>query len=122
MRAYPWRKSIGIHPNPGPSPSVENSHLIRCLYLNARSLTGKTKEFQTLAAVADLAGVTEAWLQLEILDCELLPGNGFTIHRQDRVDRVGRGVMLAVRNTTTSIRKKGLESNAEMLACELRPE
>ena len=30
--------------------------------------------------------------------------------------------MLAVRNTIPSIRRKDLESNAELLACELRPE
>ena len=52
---------------------------------------------------------TEPWLPTAILDCEILPGNDFTIHRRDSVDRIGGGVVLAVRNTIASIRRKDLE-------------
>lgn len=40
----------------------------------------------------------------------------------DRTERIGGGVMLAVRNTIHSLRRKDLESSAEILACELHLE
>ena len=57
------------------------------------------------------------------MNCELLPGQNFTIHRNDRANRTGGEVMLAVRNNIFNLRRKDLESNnAEMLACEIRPQ
>lgn len=123
---------MDIASNPGPETPgfnanndqhTANKHNIRCLYFNARSLSNKTKELQTLATDIDIIAVTETWLKPDILNCELLPGNDFSIHRQDRVGRNGGGVMLAVRNTILSIRRKDLESrNSEILACEIRLE
>jgi exonuclease III len=123
---------MDIASNPGPTTTHDlhagndqnsNRYNIRCLYFNARSLSNKTKELQTLASNIDIIAVTETWLKPDILNCELLPGNDFAIHRQDRVGRSGGGVMLAVRNTMLSIRRKDLESeNAEIVACEIRLE
>lgn len=110
---------VGIHPNPGPTT---NDHSIKCLYLNARSIVNKTKEFQTLAVDTDLILVTETWLKPNVLDCELLPGSTFTIYRRDRIGQVGGGVLLAVRNSIRSFRRTDIESNSEMLACELHPD
>ena len=93
-----------------------------CLYFNARSLTNKITELQTLVTDVDLFAVTETWLKPEIANCELLPGNEFTIHRCDRTERTGGGTFLAVRNTILIVRRKDLESNAEMLVCEIHPE
>ena len=56
------------------------------------------------------------------MNCELLSENNFKIHRKDRANRIGGGVMLAVRNNILSIRRKDLENDqTEMLACEIRP-
>ena len=44
---------VEIHPNPGPQSCAAKSHLISCLYLNARGLTITFKVFQTLATEAD---------------------------------------------------------------------
>ena len=66
--------------------------------------------------------VTETWLKQEIMNCELLSENNFKIQRKDRANRIGGGVMLAVRKNILSIRRKDLENEqTEMLACEIRP-
>jgi hypothetical protein len=89
--------SIPAYLDPG---DAANPHNIECLYLNyTRSLANKTSELQTLVTCIDLPAVTETWLKSEIGDCELLPGNDFTI---------------------LSLRRKDLESNAEMVVCEIR--
>ncbi|XP_015748188.1 PREDICTED: uncharacterized protein LOC107327984 [Acropora digitifera] len=46
----------------------------------------------------------------------------FTIYRRDRKNRRGGGVFLAVKNRLPSIRRRDLETDAEILACELRPD
>ena len=113
-------QSGDIHPLPGP---VQRNICtdIRCLYMNARSLVNKTEQFQTLAVDMDSIFAVETWLKPHVLNCELLPGLDFAIHRRDRSSRVGDGVLLAVNNTIKSFRRKDLEGNAEILACELRP-
>jgi hypothetical protein len=112
--------SIPAYLDPG---DAAKPHNIECLYLNARSLANKTSELQTLVTGVDLLAVTETWLKPDqIGDCELLPGNEFSIHRRDRIGRVGGGTLLAVRNTILSLRRKDRESNAEMIVCEIRPE
>ena len=95
---------------------------MQCLYFNARSLTNKICELQTLVTDVDLLAVTETWLKPGIENGELLPGNDFTIHRCDRTGRTGGGTLLAVRNSILSVRRKDLESNAEMLVCEIHPQ
>ena len=121
--------SNDVELNPGPGCThdlVLNQHFqhnMRCLYFNARSLINKTAEFQALVTDFDIVAITETWLKAEITNCELLPGQNFTIHRNDRANRTGGGVMLAVRNNIFNLRRKDLESNnAEMLACEIRPQ
>ena len=86
---------------------------IQCLHMNARSLVNKTEEFQIFAV--------ETWLKPCVLNCELLPGLDFTIHRRDRSSQVGGGILLAVNNMIKSFQCKDLEGNAEIIACELRP-
>ena len=81
--------------------------------MNARSLVNKTEEFQIFAV--------ETWLKPCVLNCELLPGLDFTIHRRDRSSQVGGGILLAVNNMIKSFQCKDLEGNAEIIACELRP-
>ena len=66
------------------------NHIIRCLSFNARSLANKISEFQSLVVDFDMVAVTETWLKQEI---ELLSENNFKIHRKDRANRIGGGVM-----------------------------
>ena len=90
--------------------------------MNARSLVNKSNKFQTIAVDMDCIFAVETWLKPHILNCELLPGLDFTIYRRDRPSRTGGGVLLAVRNWIKSLKRKDLEGNAEILACELRPD
>jgi hypothetical protein len=86
-------------------------------------LINKTNQLQTLAIDIDLLAMTEIWLKPEnLLDSKILPGNDFNIHRQDRTNRTGGGVLLAVREKILSMRRQDLECSAEMMVCELRPE
>jgi hypothetical protein len=117
-----------VEMNPGPEgtpecvPPQQLDHNMRCLYFNARSLVNKTTEFQAIVTDFDIVAITETWLNTEIRNSELLPGQNFTIHRNDRSDRIGGGVLLAVRNNIFNLRRKDLESDiTEMLACEIRP-
>ena len=112
-------QSGDIHPLPGPSQR-EHCTDIRCLYMNARSLVNKSNEFQRITVDMDCIFAVETWLKPHILNCELLPGLDFTIYRRDRPNRAEGGVLLAVRNRIKSLRRKDLEGNAEILACELR--
>ena len=109
-----------IATNPGPHST--NCYNIQCLYFNARSLSNKTCELQTMVTDIDLLAITETWLRPENLDCEILRENNFNIHRRDRTDRAGGGVLLAVRENILSMRRKDLETSAEILVCEVRPE
>ena len=71
----------------------------------------------------DLIAVTETWLNPCVRDSELLINTAFNIHCRDRDSGVlGGGVMLAVRNHLKSIRRSDLETDAELLACEIKPE
>jgi hypothetical protein len=92
-----------IHPHPGPVPHSASTSTrkqtphsfcpeIKCLYMNTRGLVNKSAEFQSLAADLDIIAVTETWLKPHILDCEILPGLDFSIHRRDRKDKTGGGV------------------------------
>jgi hypothetical protein len=68
-----------------------------------------------LASNIDIIAVTETWLKPDILNCELLPGNDFAIHRQDRVDRSWGGVMLAVRTPCLASEGKILRAKMRKL-------
>ena len=105
-----------ISTHPGPSKNING------LYLNARSIVKKTDELKALAMGKDLIFCVESWLKPHIMNCELLPNSEFTIHRRDRETRIGGGIFLAVTNSIFSLRRTELEGNAEILACELRPD
>lgn len=118
LSTLPYKETFSIPPRPR---NVSNPRTNECLYLNARSLNNKTSELQTLVTDVYLIAITETWLKPETGNCKFLPGNDFTIHRKDRVDRIGGGTLLAVRNSLFCFRREDLESNAEMLVCEICP-
>ncbi|XP_031558325.1 uncharacterized protein LOC116294804 [Actinia tenebrosa] len=102
---------------PGPyntKPSPIHCSNIKCLYMNSRSVVSKHSELQALSIGQDLIFCVESWLKEHIRDCELLPSSEFTIHRRDRKDRRDGGVFLAARNNIMSIRRKDLETDAEI--------
>lgn len=52
---------------------------------------------------SDLLAFTETWLHPDVNDNEIIPdNNSYNIYRNDRVDRRGGGVLLAVKKTLTS--------------------
>ena len=86
--------------------------LIVVVYL-ARRVVNKGWELEALSFGQDLIFCVESWLKTDVSNCELLPSTECTIHRQDRVVRVGGGVILAVINSILSVRRHNLETNAK---------
>ena len=102
------------------------------LYLNARSLKSTNRsrnkfvQLQNIVATDNIHMVacTETWFNSSILDGEILPST-FIIYRKDREETLagmrGGGVMLAVSNHIPSDRRRDLESEDEILVCEINP-
>jgi len=69
-----------------------------------------------------MVACTETWFNSSILDSEILPSN-FSIYRKDREETIagmrGGGVMLAVVDHIPSSRRTDLETNDEILVCEI---
>ena len=65
--------------------------------------------------------MTEPWLNDNILNSEIL-NCGYTIFRKDRATgKGGGGILLAIKQSLESNRRKDLECDAEMTAIELKP-
>jgi len=68
----------------------------------------------------DGSGITETWLKPDIRDCEINVGsyNGF---RKDRLDRVGGGVVLLVKNSITALLRDDVQNIGfeESVWCEV---
>ena len=82
------------------------------MHQNIRSLHGKLDELNILLAHCPnlhVLAFTETWLNSSIFDAEIsFPG--FKIFRNDRVNRVGGGIAMYVRDSLSVIRKFDLES------------
>ena len=118
------RYDIEINPGPGIQNSMCNSqHKLRVLYFNSRSIVKKANHLTALESANkhDLIAIVETWLNPTVNDAEILSPIDFCVHRQDRTVKRGCGVMLAVRKPLQSIRRVDLETDADILACEVRP-
>ena len=75
---------------------------LRIYLYNCRSLINKLTEFQNFVYSSSyhVIGLTETWLDSNILDSEILP-NSYTIHRHDWGAR-GGGVLIAVDKSVSS--------------------
>ncbi|XP_046859925.1 uncharacterized protein LOC124453203 [Xenia sp. Carnegie-2017] len=123
-------------PNPGPADNSTrscNSDGLIILYINARSLkafvassdNGGTKvckiqllQLLVFSSSYDVVCVCETWLNDSILSSEILLG--CTIYRRDRFNRIGGGVLVAVKDTIRSTRHAVLEpENTELIVIEL---
>ena len=128
-----------IATNPGPtagSRETDNSKTLglKVLYLNARSLKAlvhpigdksvKVCKISLLQQLTyggnyDVVCVCETWLNNLILSSEILPNYG-SIFRCDRADRIGGGVLVAVKTGIQVTRRHDLEpDNTELVVTEL---
>ena len=113
---------MDIATNPGPVKSRTDNNSLNVLYLNARSVTSfvsidnnpsnKVCKITLLQELVyggnyEVICICETWLNNTILDSELLPG--FNIFRQDRIDRIGGGVLIAVKEGLQVTRRGDLE-------------
>ena len=90
--------------NAGSSPKS-----LRYLLLNARSLRNKVLDLQALLLedYFPLIAITETWLDSSFMDFELVL-NDYCVHRKDRRDRRGGGVLLAVHTDLIFMRRRDL--------------
>ena len=65
----------------------------------------------------DVLGITESFLDFDVLDSEVCPPN-YTVYRRDR-DRHGGGVMLLVRESFLVHKRPDLETSCELVWVEL---
>ena len=107
--------SNDIQLNPGPL----NSSTLKSCSLNARSIVNKRTELQAMVATKelDIIAIIETWLNPEIMDQEILSSN-YNIYRRDRLGKVG-GVLLALRDNICCYRRCDLETDCEILWCEV---
>ena len=80
--------------------------------LKSRSLRNKVLDLQILLLedYFPVIAITETWLESSFMDFEL-GLNDYWVHRKDRQDRRGGGVLLAVHADLLSIRTRDLEYN-----------
>ncbi|CAB4007842.1 Hypothetical predicted protein [Paramuricea clavata] len=120
--------------NPGPGTSTEHtSNELNAIYLNARSLkafvpfnddsSAKVCKITLLQELVhsgsyDIICICETWLNDSIISSELLPG--YSVFRRDRVEKVGGGVLVAVKANLHATRRPDLERNEiELVVVEL---
>lgn len=116
-----------IHPQPGPNTIIgqcsrNSQRKLSFLLINAHSLNSKLQDFQSMvySKDCDVIVVCETWLTSVVLDGEILPY--VYIYRRDRYgDRRGVGVLIATKNDIESTRRRDLESNCEIVICEINP-
>ncbi len=123
-----------IHPNPGPSISLDSSldtsasssyaHIINSglsiMHLNIQSIRNKLDILEIEAQPYDVLVFTESWLTHDISNDDLLIPNFNIPFRCDRVDRVGGGVIIYIRDTLVAKERTDLNvNNLEAIWVEL---
>lgn len=78
--------------------SNNSKYKLKILYCNARSVRNKMDELKGIVAMEDIdiIGITESWAYKD--DSLLLELNGFSMFRQDRLERKGGGVLIYIRD------------------------
>jgi exonuclease III len=125
-----------VHPNPGPVQGLGEDPQeapLACYFLNARSIKKithndhKLREFHELITITnpDILGVSETWLTSNITDQKIDPTNKYLIHRKDRCEQKGGGVMCLVNKKIKSERMPQYEINTtehnEILVVKVEP-
>lgn len=120
-----------VSPNPGPTAAGDSSDprcnaarpnrisKLSCLSLNARSIVNKERELRSCLSINDydLIAITETWLDPTINSSEIFP-TSFEVFRKDR-SRNGGGVLLAFNRKLLCTRRNDLETDCELLWCEV---
>ena len=117
-----------VNLNPGPVLSrVWKTHLaeptrknhVSCLSLNARSIVNKRVELRSRlsSTTFELVAVTESWVDSSLSSAEIFPST-YYVHRKDR-SRNGGGVLLACSHEISSIRRSEIETDCEIMWCEI---
>ena len=104
VRTATLMQNISIQPQVRIKNSI-NKDKLKCLYFNARSIVNKIQELELLVKNEniDIVGITETWLNVNILDSEMNI-EGYTLLRKDRGEnRRGGGVALYIRNDISFI-------------------
>ena len=101
------------------------------MYLNARSLksvttnVNKVRDFSALIELSqsDIYGITETWLNSNILDSELFQEH-YTVYRKDREHAAqherGGGILMTSKKESISRRRADLEPDCEIMVCDMQ--
>ena len=117
-----------VNPNPGPvSSKVSKSHLyeqtrknhVSCLSLNTRSIINKRVDLcsRLSSNSIDLVAVTETWRDSSITSAQIFLGT-YHVHRKDHSGN-GGSVLLACSQEISNIRRSELETECEIMWCEI---
>ena len=113
-----------------PSKSKQNNQT-NIMYLNDRSLksvttnVNKVRVFSALIKLSqsDIYGITETWLNSNILDSGLFPER-YILYRKDREHTVqhkrGGGILMAFKKEIISRRRADLEPDCEIMVCDMQ--
>ena len=97
----------------------------KAMVINFQSIKGKTAGLHNSLDMdnPDIVIGTETWINTSILSNKLFP-DSYTVYRKDRPpNKKGisyGGVLIAVRNNFTSVQKHNLDTDCEILWCEIR--
>ena len=89
------------------------------MLLNARCLRDKLTDFQPsiYSNDVDILVITETWLKPAILDREVLP-SGYSVYSRYREnDRRSGGVLITIKDSIPTIRRRDIETNCELCGC-----
>ena len=127
---------MDIATNPGPvnTTSRSDKNCLKVLYLNARSVKSfvpidNYKPSNKICKIAllqelvyggnyEVVCICETWLNNTVYDSELLPG--FNVFRQDRIGKIGGGVLIGVKEDLQVTQRTDLERDGvELLVVQL---
>ena len=111
-----------IQPNPGPASVTSTNSSLRSvdsiqdlsnhlsiMHLNVQSLFPKIDLIKCEAHAYDILVYSESWLKPEIKDDDIFFQNFMPPYRTDRLERIGGGVVMYVRDTFLCRRRDDLE-------------
>ena len=117
-------RSGDVHPNPGPAADADSSETLSIssyssilnkglsvMHLNIQSLKPKIDLLSIEAQPYDILVFTETWLSPNIPDDDIHIPNFCSPFRRDRLNRVGGGVAIFVKNGLHAVERQDLYIN-----------
>ncbi|XP_024890211.1 uncharacterized protein LOC112466380 [Temnothorax curvispinosus] len=85
--------------------SKKSPIILSVYYQNVRGMNSKLNTFLTSPDILsyDIVAITESWLSSSVHSHEAFDSQCFFVYRNDRVDRIGGGVLLAIRSNLKSM-------------------